>query len=520
MRKTIVLMILDGWGEGEKNESNPIYTANPKIINSLKYSYPCGLLQASGIAVGLPWNEEGNSEVCHLTLGAGRVIHQNFPRISLAIKNGSFFQNPVLKGAFSQAKKNNSFVHLIGLLAAPSAYVHSAQEHLLALIKFGKQEGVNYALHLFTDGRDSPPYSSLEIIKSLGEEVKNIASLSGRYYAMDRAKHWDRTEKAYRVLIGDSETIENYEEKIKAIHQRFNDEYVEPMLLGPLNRGIKDNDSIIFFNFREDRMRQIVEPFVNKSFSEFPIKQFKNLSIATMINYRNDFKVRVAFSPEEVKNPLAKVLADNSKIQLRLAETEKYAHVTYFFNNLVEKPFGNEFRILIPSRMDLKPDEHPEMRAEEITNRLISAIEEKAFDFILVNYANPDIIAHTGNYEATKKVVEIIDEVVDKVVKVVLGQNAVLILTSDHGNIERMFDPFTGEIETKHNNNPVLFYLIGKEFQRQKDKFQAEKEAKDVIGVLSDVAPTILELLGLKKPKEMTGQSLLGYLQLNDWMVK
>ena len=512
MRQTIVLMILDGWGEGEQNESNPIYTTNPKNINSLKYFYPCGLLQASGIAVGLPWNEEGNSEVGHLTLGAGRVIYQNYPRITLSIKDGSFFENKALKGAFEHAKKNNSSVNIVGLLSAPSTYVHSSIEHLLALIKFAKQEGVKYNLHLFTDGRDSPPYSSLEIIKNLGEEIKNIASLSGRYYAMDRAKHWERTEKTYQVLTGDAPLIEDYESKIKKTHQSLNDEYIEPMLIGPQKREIKENDSVIFFNFREDRMRQIVEPFVNKDFKEFPVKKFLNLYVATMIEYRSDFKAHVAFPPIKIENPLGKVLADNGKIQLRLTETEKYAHVTYFFNGLVEKPFENEFRILIPSRIDLKPDEHPEMRAKEITDRLISAIEEKAFDFILVNYANPDIIAHTGNYEATKKVVEIIDEVVNKMVKVILEQNAVLLLTADHGNIERMFDPLTGEVETRHNNNPVPFYLIGKEFQHQKDKLEAEKQAKDVIGVLSDIAPTILELLNLKKPEEMTGQSLLKYL--------
>ncbi len=512
MHKTVVLMILDGWGEGEKNESNPIYTTNPKTINSLKYSYPCGLLQASGIAVGLPWNEEGNSEVGHLVLGAGRVIFQNFPRISLAIKDGAFFKNPAFKGAFEHARKNNSFVHIIGLLSASSTYVHSSLEHLLALIKFAKQEKANYVLHLFTDGRDSPPYSSLEVIKSLGEETKNIASLAGRFYAMDRAKHWDRIEKAYRVLTGDSALVENYEEQIKAVHQKFTDEYVEPMLLAPENRGIKDNDSLIFFNFREDRMRQIVETFINQDFKEFPVKRFQNLYVATMINYRDDFKVNVAFPPEKAKNPLGKIIAENSKIQLRLAETEKYAHVTYFFNNLEEKPFENEFRVLIPSRMDLKPDDHPEMRTEEITNRLISAIGEKAFDFILVNYANSDIIAHTGNYKATKKVVEILDEAVKKVIDAVLDQNAVLIITADHGNLERMFDPATGEIETKHDNNPVPFYLISKEFQQEKDKTMAEKEAAEVIGVLSDVAPTVLELLNLKKPEEMTGQSLLKYL--------
>ncbi|MFA5386088.1 MAG: 2,3-bisphosphoglycerate-independent phosphoglycerate mutase [Candidatus Paceibacterota bacterium] len=513
MRKTVVLMILDGWGEGEMNESNPIYTAKPKVFNSLKYNYPCGLLQASGIAVGLPWNEEGNSEVGHLTLGAGRVIYQNYPRIALSIRDGSFFENKALKGAFENAKKNNSSVNIVGLLSAPSTYVHSSTEHLMALIKFAKQEGVKYNLHLFTDGRDSPPYSSLELIKGLGEEVKNVASLAGRYWAMDRAKHWDRTEKTYKVLVGDSPSVENYEESIKKTHKKLNDEYVEPMFLKP-DAGIKDNDSVIFFNFREDRMRQMVETFINKDFKEFPVKKFENLYIATMISYRDDFKVNVAFPPEEEKNPLGKILADNGKIQLRLAETEKYAHITYFFNGLVEKPFENEFRILIPSRMDLKPDDHPEMRANEITNRLIQAIEEKAFDFILVNYANSDIIAHTGNYEATKKVVEIIDQMLEKVITTVLGHDAVLMLTSDHGNIEKMFDPMTGQIETKHNNNPVPFYLIAKNLQRQKDPLQAEKEIKNVIGVLSDIAPTVLELLEVKKAEEMTGQNLVKYLNI------
>ncbi len=511
-KRTIVLVILDGWGIGKADESNPIHVVNPQNINYLKANFPFGALQASGISVGLPWREEGNSEVGHLNLGAGRIVYQYYPRISLSIRDKSFFENPVLKGAFEHAQKNNSAINLIGLLSEGN--VHSSFEHLLALIEFARKEKAQKLnLHLFTDGRDSSPYSALELLNRLPkEDFVRLSSLSGRFYAMDREKHWERTQKTYSVLTGEGNAVDDVESHIKKTYARkFNDEYVEPAIIDK-NGGIKNNDALIFFNFREDRMKQIVSAFIDKDFKNFPVKNFNNLYVATMTQYDKNFNVPVAFPPEKFETCLGKVLADNNKIQLRVAETQKYPHVTYFFNSLKEEPFPNEYRILIPSKNVFRQEENPEMMANEITTRLVESIEENAFDFILANYANPDMIAHTGNYEACLKAVKIIDEQIGKVVKAVLESGAVLIITSDHGNMEKVFDPLTGEPETKHNPSPVPIYLVAKELQHQKTEAEIRLLEKENIGVLADVSPTILELMHISKPKEMTGQSLIKFL--------
>jgi 2,3-bisphosphoglycerate-independent phosphoglycerate mutase len=527
-KRAVVLVILDGWGIGKADESNPIHVVNPQNINYLKSNFPSGALQASGVSAGLPWGEEGNSEVGHLNLGAGRIVYQNYPRISLSIRDKSFFENPTLKNAFEHARKNNSGVNLIGLLSEGN--VHSSFEHLLALIEFAKKEKIERLnLHLFTDGRDSSPYSALELLNRLPkEDFIRLSSLSGRFYAMDREKHWERTQKTYSVLVGEGGVTDNIEVHIKKTYERkFNDEFIEPIgLIGPISQispigqinpispigPIKDNDALIFFNFREDRMKQIVSAFIDKNFKNFPVKNFNNLYVATMTQYDKSFNVPVAFPPEKFETCLGKILADNNKIQLRVAETQKYPHITYFFNSLKEEPFPNEYRILIPSKTVFRQEENPEMMANEITTRLVESIEENAFDFILANYANPDMIAHTGNYEACLKAVKIIDEQIGKVIKAVLESEAVLIITSDHGNMEKVFDPLTGEPETKHNPSPVPIYLVAKEFHRQKTETEIRRAGKENIGVLADVSPTILELMKIPKPKEMTGQSLLKFL--------
>ncbi|PIU98191.1 2,3-bisphosphoglycerate-independent phosphoglycerate mutase [Candidatus Wolfebacteria bacterium CG03_land_8_20_14_0_80_40_12] len=514
-KRTIILIILDGWGMGEANESNPIYVANPQNIRYLKSNFPTGGLQASGIGVGLPWGEEGNSEVGHLNLGVGRVIYQYYPKISLAIREKTFFENPALKGAFKHAKENGSAVNLVGLLS--NGNVHASFEHLLALIEFAKKEKIfRLNLHLFTDGRDSPPHSAIKLLSRLPkEDFVRLASLSGRFYAMDREKYWERTQKAYEVLVGEGQITDNLDAHIKKTYERkFNDEFVEPTSLtnsmGHMPEGpIKDNDSIIFFNFREDRMKQIASAFIDKSFKNFPIKNFNNLYVAMMTQYDKDFNVPTAFLPEKIETCLGKILSDNNKFQLRIAETQKYPHITYFFNGMKEKLFKNEYRILIPSRTIIRQDERPEMMAPEITARVLGAIEENVFDFILVNYANPDIIAHTGNYEACLQAIKVVDEQIGKIVEAALGNNAVLIITSDHGNIEKLFDPLTGLPETQHNPNSVPIYLIAKEFERRKTEAETRRSEKNNVGLLADVAPTILELMAIPKPKEMTGQSLL-----------
>lgn len=528
-KRTVVLIVLDGWGMGRSDESNPIHVVNPQNINYLKANFPSSTLQASGISVGLPWGEEGNSEVGHLNLGAGKIIYQNYPRISLAIHDKSFFENPALKAAFEHAKKNNSSVNLVGLLSEGN--IHSSFEHLSALIDFAKaelssakaelssakKEEVRVNLHLFTDGRDSRPDSALELLAKIPKkDFVRLSSLSGRFYAMDREKHWDRTQKTYSVLTGEGPTTDDVETHVKKTYGRkFNDEFIEPIsLIGPIGLigHIKDNDSIIFFNFREDRMKQIASAFIDKNFQNFPVKNFNNLYIAAMVQYDDDFNVPIAFPPKKIETCLGKILAEREKNQLRIAETQKYPHITYFFNGMREEPFKNEYRILIPSKTIIRQDEHPEMMANEITTRVVESIGESAFDFILANYANPDMIAHTGNYEACIKAVEIIDEQIGKITKAILGSNAVLIITSDHGNIERVFNPLTGEPETQHDPNPVPIYLVAKEYMRPRTEMEIRQSERENAGVLADITPTILELLGIPKPKEMTGRSLLSFL--------
>lgn len=511
MKHTVALIVLDGWGIGQEDQSNPIHAVQPKTISYLKHNFPSGSLQSSGMAVGLPWKEEGNSEVGHLTMGIGRIMYQHYPRISLAIKDGTFQKNEAICNAFNHALQNKSRVHFVGLIG--QANVHSSMEHLTELIALARQKEVPFILHLFTDGRDSDPYAAFTIIKTLPQE--SIGSISGRYYAMDRDKHWELTQRAYQAITGDAPyipaaEIQNHIEKTYA--KKLNDEFVSPIGVESQERAIHDNDAVFFFNFREDRMRQIAESFINPYFQQFPIKKFTNVYFASMTLLREDFTIPVAFPPDRIQGCLGKELADHQKVQLRIAETQKYAHVTFFFNGLNDKPFPNEYRVLIPSRMIPRQDEDPEMQAPAITTRLIQALEEETFDFILVNYANPDMVAHTGNYEASKKAVRIIDDQLAKVVAAALKTNTTLLITSDHGNIERLFNPVTGEPETKHDANPVPLYMVDRRFIRPVNESQIHEREHLTMGMLCDIAPTILELLGIQKPSYMTGESLLKQL--------
>lgn len=516
-KRTIVMVILDGWGIGKKDSSNPIHIAEPETINYIKHSYPAGSLQASGIAVGLPWQEEGNSEVGHLTLGGGKIIYQHFPKISLAIKNGLFFKNEILRKAIIHAKENNGNVNLVGLISEGN--LHSSTEHLLALIKLAAEEGLEknrLNLHLFTDGLDGPPKSALNLLISLGESNNRIASLSGRFFAMDKDSHWDKTKTVYETLIGKGTTLKGDVDVSKFFNsfyeQGLTDNFIEPTLLIE-SRAIKENDSVIFFNFREDGMRQITETFIKPSISGSSYEPLKNTYICTFTQYSDNEKLPVAFPTDKITNPLGKILSDNGKVQLRLAETERYAHVTYFFNGYYEKPFKNEYRVLIPSRNVSRHDEYPEMMAKEITTRAISAISENIYDFILINYANPDVIAHTGNYNATISTIKTIDGEIKKLMKAILETNGVLIITSDHGNAEELLNPRTGLAETKHDASSVPIYIVASGFERNKDNFAVELSERENIGMLSDVAPTILELMGVQRPQEMTGISLLKLLR-------
>ncbi|MDI6734369.1 MAG: 2,3-bisphosphoglycerate-independent phosphoglycerate mutase [Patescibacteria group bacterium] len=514
MKRTFVLVILDGWGLGKKDESNPIYAAKPKTIEYIEANFPSGALQASGIAAGLPWEEEGNSEVGHLTIGAGKILYQHYPKISLAVDDGSFFENPSLKNAFLHTKKNKSSLHLIGLLT--SGNVHASFKHLIALIDMAKKNNApSLFVHIFTDGRDSPPQSAQKFLNELQNELQKrelgeIASLSGRYYAMDRDGHWDRTEQAYRLITEAKTPPQKIEQVLKKTYDRnLSDEFIEPAIIDEPH-PIKSGDAVIFFNFREDRMRQITEPFLNPNFDKFPIQKINNLYVATMTEYQDKFPANAAFGKEKAESSLGKTLSENNKVQLRIAETEKYAHITYFFNGLQEKPFPNEYRVLIPSDNVAHREEHPEMRTRAITDRALIALKEGGFDFILMNYANPDIVAHTGNYDATVEAIKTVNQELERLLEAAFTNNHVVLITADHGNAEVVLDQKTGSVETKHNTNPVPFYLVAQEYKLLKPKEPGQRLR--AIGLLSDVAPTILALMNISKPKEMTGQSLLDQL--------
>ncbi|MST04458.1 MAG: 2,3-bisphosphoglycerate-independent phosphoglycerate mutase [Candidatus Pacebacteria bacterium] len=518
MKNTLILLVVDGFGIGRKDFTNPVEKVHPKNINFIKSHFLSGSLQASGIAVGLPFGEEGNSEVGHLTLGCGRIPAQHFPKINLAIKNGDFFKNKTLLCATNHVRKNKSALNLAGLLTEGN--VHASLEHIEAILKMAKDERVEKVnFHLFTDGKDSEPKSAIKLIDKIEGLIKKyelgkIASISGRYYALDRDDHYERTEKTYRAMTGQIAPELNFREKIKKHYEReLPDEYIEPMLIGPDQNFVKANDALIFFDFREDSIRQLAGSFILKNFEKFPTISLNNLYITTMTNYSEKFLIDPIFQNEIIDNTLGKVLSDAGKVQLRIAETEKYAHVTYFFDGYRDKPFDGEYKVLIPSKRVLKVDDAPEMMTSEISLRIMESISEGGFDFILANFANPDIMAHTGNFEAGVKAVEVIDEEIGKIMDMVLKNNAMLIITSDHGHVEEMLNSYTGERETKHVSNLVPFYLVGEKFRRLKEKEEISTIEDQALGFLSDVAPTILELMGIPKPKEMMGMSILKILQ-------
>lgn len=531
-KKTVVMVVMDGWGVGVKDETNPIHIKRPKTIDYIKHHYLAGIVQASGIAVGLPWNEEGNSEVGHLTLGSGRVLYQHYPRITLSIRSGEFFKNPALTDAIKKANDTGKHVHIIGVISEGN--VHASMEHIAGLIKLAKLQGLpSLNLQIFTDGKDGPPKNGAKLIEKISQEAiemgyngLKVGTISGRYYGMDRDKHWNRTERAYKAIINDGGAqidlsvrqkpdmvvAKEYVESQYA--KGLTDEYVEPIVINA-EATVKDGDSVIFFNFREDSIRQIVEMMMGLTNKNEIIleKKLEGLNIVTFTNYNDEYKLPVAFPPEAVTHPLGKVLADQGLTQLRIAETNKYAHVTYFFNGFQEVPFKNEFRILIPSQNVARHDEHPEMRAEEITSRALEALQEGIYDFILINYANADIVAHTGNFDATLKAVEAVDASIAKLMDAVLKIDGAMLITADHGNAEKLLDAETGFPETKHNISPVPIYIIGNAWRRDKDDFDVDVGERESAGLLSDVAPTILEMMGLRQPEQMTGISLLKILQ-------
>lgn len=501
----VVLVVCDGWGEIAVNEGNAIAAARTPIMDSLREKWPHTLLHASGEYVGLPVGQQGNSEVGHLTIGAGRVIRQDLSLQEHAVKTGVFFENEILIGAIELAKQRNTKLHVMGLLSPGG--VHSHQDSAVAVVKLAKQLGQsNVFIHAFTDGRDTPPQSSIDHIETVQQKLTDlgtgkIASLSGRYYAMDRDNRWDRTEATYKMLTDDSH--KSHVSTVDYIKERYvdgeTDEFLLPVRIGADDIKISDGDVVIFFNFRPDRARQLTRALVDADFKDFERnKIIKDLHVVTFSEYDETLGVPVAFPKEKIRNTLAELVSNKGLHQYHVAETEKYAHVTYFLNGGEEKAFENEDRELVPSPPVATYDEAPEMSAVEVTNRLVDALKTNRYSLLVVNFANPDMVGHTGIFDSTVKAVEVVDECIGKIVDAVQLQNGKVVVTADHGNAESEIDTNTGAPMTSHTSNPVPMIVVG-----------CKEDSLIPDGSLCDVAPTILHLMDLQQPPEMTGRSLL-----------
>lgn len=502
MNKSIALIILDGLGIGEEKEINPVYMAQPKNLVELQKNFPVTSLAASGIAVGLPWGEEGSCEVGHLTLGAGKIFYQNYPLITMSIKDGSFFHNKNLKQACDFVKKNNSKMNFVGLLS--NGISESAIEHIEALVKLAENENIDYAFHFFADGIESPQQSFLDILKNFSKN--KLASVVGRYYALDHKNNFNLVKRAYDCLIGNIAETPDFETIIYDSYQRgLNDNYLPPILINK-NKAIQDNDAVVFFNFREDNTKILAEPFFNFNFNKFDIKKFNNLFVLTMVKY--DDNVPSIFERQVIEKPLSFVLSQNNKSQFKIAESLKYSLIGFYFNGLNNTIYENEFRVSIPSSSEVELINNPLMGARQITDRLIEAINNNSFDFILANYANLDVLGHMADFNLAIKALQIIDEEIGKLIKVALNNDVTVLITSDHGKIEEVINPLTGKLNPEHTKNPVPLYLIDKKFKGKRFP-NSNNIYYETIGLLSDVAPTILNLLDIEKPAEMTGRSLL-----------
>jgi 2,3-bisphosphoglycerate-independent phosphoglycerate mutase len=543
--KFVMLVVLDGWGIAAPSPGNAITIANPVNMNRFWASYPHTQLIAHGESVGLPRGEVGNTETGHLNLGAGRIVYQDLQKINMSVADGTFYKNETLLGAIAHAKQNNSNMHLMGLIGASG--VHSNIDHLFALIEMAKRENFNRVyIHLFTDGRDSPPTAAKTYIAQLRdvmqrEGIGEIASVMGRYWAMDRDLRWDRTEKAYMALTqAAGHLVKTPEEAIDfSYSEGKTDEFIEPSIItGPEGKpitSIKDNDSLIFFNFRIDRPRQLSRAFVytdfknanvSSGFDPYQVKYQKthlqvnpvgmvgpfdrgpklnNLYYVTMTEYDKSITAagaKVAYPPEVVKIPLGRVISESGFRQLRASESEKERFVTSYFNGLIEYPFEGEDRLIIPSPKVATYDLKPEMSARELTNAVLNRIKEISdYKFVLINYANADMLGHTGSIGAAVKGINVLDECLEKLSNWILAYGGTMLITADHGNAEEMIDAQSGQIDTEHNANPVPFIAISREFVGTSQVLTS--------GIPADVAPTVLHLLGIPVPSSMTGRNLL-----------
>ena len=506
--RPVALIVLDGWGYRHETEGNAIALANTPTWDSLWGRGPRTLLEASGLRVGLPEGQMGNSEVGHLNLGAGRVVMQDLVRISSAITDGSFYSNPALTGACRQVKKNDGTLHLMGLIG--SGGVHAIDTHLYAMLELAKREGLKrVAIHAFLDGRDTLPKSALGFMEELLDHIRKIgspakiASVSGRYYAMDRDQRWDRTQLAYRVIVlGEGPPVTDPLDSIRKTYEAGKtDEFMLPVVVTENGKPVapmKDGDAVICFNYRSDRMRQIVRALIDPGFDGFDVSPRPKLAVTTLTNYDKTFNVPVAFAPTSMARILAEVLSSRGLDMLKTAETEKYPHVTYFFNGGVEAPFPCEHRVLVPSPKVATYDLMPEMSAAGVTDALVKGITSGEHDFILCNYANADMVGHSGSIPATIRAVETVDQSLARVLKAAESAGMRLIVTADHGNAEMLIDPETGGPHTAHTTNPVPLVVVD---------WDQEQRLRSG-GALCDVAPTILSMLGIEQPPEMTGATL------------
>ena len=506
--KVTMLMILDGFGDNKNTDGNAIKLAKTPNIDKLMKKYPNTDIFTSGLHVGLPEGQMGNSEVGHTNIGAGRIVYQELTRITKAIEDGDFFSNPEFIAAIENCKKHNSKLHILGLVS--DGGVHSHNRHLYGLLEMAKRRDFeDVYVHCFLDGRDTPPASAETYVAELQEKMKEkgvgkIASLSGRFYAMDRDKRWQRVQKCYDALVnGEGEKAGD---QIKAIEDSYQkevfDEFVVPTVICNGNEPvakIEENDSVIFFNFRPDRAREITRAIVDPEFDGFETKKM-NLYYVCFTSYDETMpNVHIAFKKEPLKNTFGEVVSEAGLTQLRIAETEKYAHVTFFFNGGEEKQYPGEDRILVPSPKVETYDMKPEMSAYEVTDKVCEALENDKYDVVILNFANTDMVGHTGSLQAAIKAVEAVDECVGRIVKIIEEKKGNLLITADHGNAEQMIDYKTGEPHTAHTTNPVPIILVtdNKEYKLKEN------------GKLADLAPTMLDLMGINKPQEMIGESLL-----------
>jgi len=498
-------MVLDGWGYRPESEDNAIALADTPCWDQLWQHDPHTLLNTSGESVGLPAGQMGNSEVGHMNIGAGRIVYQDFTRITKSIRDGNFEQNPVIVGAMDETISAGGTVHIMGLLSPGG--VHSHDEHFQAAVKLAAARGAaRIAVHAFLDGRDTPPRSaeySLREMQRLLDSLPGAAfnTVCGRYFAMDRDQRWDRVEKAYKAIVLAQSPL-HAETAIAALESAYsrdeNDEFVKPTVIGDA-KGVKPGDCVFFINFRADRARELSQAFVDPEFQGFERKQPELTAFICMTEYLNDLPARVAFSPAALPHVFAEVISENGLRQLRIAETEKYAHVTFFFNGGREQAYPLEKRILIPSPQVATYDLQPEMSAPALTEKLCQAIRSGDFDVIICNVANPDMVGHTGSLAAAMKAVEAVDQCLAAVIEAIDETGGELLVTADHGNVEQMSDASTGQNHTAHTTNPVPLLFHGREASLSEG------------GSLQDIAPTMLHLLGLPQPEEMTGKSLLHF---------